>query len=167
MGTEGSSVWYSFTDSQPQNVTATNTSVSVASGSTANYGTLSVTFNGNNSACTVDLAIVGALPAGAAAVFGTSSLTSSNNVTQATTLTITTTAGTTPTGTTTFRVAANGRSNCQGSASATSNLLTLVVTGAPVNVAPVLAEIGNQSGDEGTLLTFTPPRPTPTCRPTR
>ena len=44
---------------------------------------------------------------------------------------------------------------------------TIEVTVDEVNVAPVLAEIGNQSGDEGTLSPSTPTRPTPTCRPTR
>ena len=42
---------------------------------------------------------------------------------------------------------------------------TITVTVNEVNVAPVLAPMGDKTGT-GQLITFTPTRPTPTCRPT-
>ena len=52
-----------FTDSQPQTPTvASPTSVTVAAGGTVNFGTVTVTRNGNNDNCTVTLGTAGLPP---------------------------------------------------------------------------------------------------------
>lgn len=122
----GTATW-SFTDSNPQTITVTPSSVSVAQGSTASY-TVSLSVGGNTNQCNITLAASG-LPAGATATFGTNPLvtTGSGSSPVTTTLNVATST-TTPTGSFTINVSGtNSGAGCQGPG-ATSGSATLVVT---------------------------------------
>jgi hypothetical protein len=146
----GTATW-SFTDSNPQTITVTPGSVSVAQGSTANY-TVTLTVGGNNNACTVTFA-AGGLPAGATATFGTNPVTTTGaNV--VTSLSISTT-GSTPTGSFPISVTGtNSGAGCQGPGP-TSGTATLVVTSGSVNTTTLAQSKTATFGDSSVALTAT------------
>ena len=146
----GTATW-SFTDSNPQTITVTPGSVSVAQGSTANY-TVTLTVGGNNNACTVTFA-AGGLPAGATATFGANPVTTTGaNV--VTSLSISTT-GSTPTGSFPISVTGtNSGAGCQGPGP-TSGTATLVVTSGSVNTTTLAQSKTATFGDSSVALTAT------------
>jgi hypothetical protein len=146
----GTATW-SFTDSNPQTITVTPGSVSVAQGSTVNY-TVTLTVGGNNNACTVTFA-AGGLPAGATATFGTNPVTTTGaNV--VTSLSISTT-GSTPTGSFPISVTGtNSGAGCQGPGP-TSGTATLVVTSGSVNTTTLAQSKTATFGDSSVALTAT------------
>jgi hypothetical protein len=110
-----------FSDSQPQTVSITPASVQVTQGATASYS-VTVTKQGNNSACNITLAVTG-LPTGANGTFiGGATFTMTNaNVSKALDITTTSTgpmSDRTPSGTFTFTVTTQKDTNCQGGAGA-------------------------------------------------
>ena len=100
--TAGLTATTTFTDSQPQNLTVANSNVTVASSGTADYGNVTLTFNGNNNACTVDL-FPRHGPSDRSSRRLRQQLVDVTGPTQQTTFKITTTSAT-PLGSTTFKV---------------------------------------------------------------
>ncbi|HEX5832479.1 MAG TPA: kelch repeat-containing protein, partial [Pyrinomonadaceae bacterium] len=144
-----------FTDANPQLITvAAPTSVTVIQGATANYGNLTLQVGGNTNLCEVTFNVNPALPAGAAAVFGTNPVTTTNtNV--VTSLSVTTSAST-PTGTYTFQVTGtNGGGGCQGPGPTASNTLTLIVNSAAVNTTTAVTNATATYGDASVTLNAT------------
>jgi hypothetical protein len=134
----GTATW-NFTDSNPQTIAVTPSSVSVAQGSAAVY-TVTLTVGGNTDQCNVTLAASG-LPTGATATFATNPLvtTGSGGSPQTTSLTINTAAAT-PTGSSTITVSgAKTGAGCQGSGP-TPDSATLVVTSGDTT-APTVSSI--------------------------
>jgi hypothetical protein len=160
--TSGATAQTTFTDANPQTIAvAAPTSVTVIQGATANYGNVTVTVGGNNNPCTVTFGVTPALPAGAAAVFGTNpnTTTGANIVTS---LSVTT-SGSTPTGTYTFQVTGtNSGAGCQGPGATPSNTLTLVVNSAAVNTTTAVTNATATYGDASVTLNATV---TPTSGP--
>jgi hypothetical protein len=144
----GTATW-SFTDSNPQSITVTPASVSVAQGTTANY-TVNLTVGGNTSACNVTLAAAG-LPASATATFGTNPVPTTGSNTS-TSLSISTTAST-PTGSFTITVSGTNGTGCQGPGP-TSGSATLIVT-AGCTAPAVTTQPINQSVTYGASASFT------------
>jgi hypothetical protein len=123
----GRSLTVNFTDSQPQTVTLTPSPQSVAQGSpgTANY-TVSITQNGNSTACKMALSVPG-LPTGVSATFTGGVTEFTSNTTVSTGLTINTTSAVLPS-TITITVQVARVLNCQGSGN-TNGTGTLNVIG--------------------------------------
>ncbi|HEY3335388.1 MAG TPA: hypothetical protein VGK16_09170, partial [Candidatus Limnocylindrales bacterium] len=140
-GAESGVIRYSFTDSQPQTPTLTNTSVTVGPGGTADYGTLSVPFNGSSTSCTVTLAIdpLNPLPSGATAVFGATSLASTGAI-QTITFSVTT-SGAIASGSTSFRIGATRGALCQGNG--TEYVSATLVVARRVGTVTVAAQNGS------------------------
>ncbi|HEX5884927.1 MAG TPA: kelch repeat-containing protein, partial [Pyrinomonadaceae bacterium] len=136
--TSGATAQTTMTDANPQSLNvAAPTSATVIQGATANYGNLTMVVGGNANPCTVTFGVTPALPAGAAAVFGSNPVTTTNqNV--VTTLSVTTSA-TTPAGTYTFQITGTNGSGCQGTGPTASNTLTLIVDAATVNTTTTVA----------------------------
>ena len=153
--TSGKTAQTTFTDANPQTLTvAAPTSVTVIQGATANYGSLTMVVGGNNNACTVTFNVSPALPAGAAAVFGTNPVTTTGaNVVTAFSVT---TSASTPTGTYTFQVTGtNGGGGCQGPGPTASNTLTLIVNSAAVNTTTAVTNATATYGDASVMLNAT------------
>jgi Bacterial Ig-like domain (group 3)/MBG domain (YGX type)/Galactose oxidase, central domain len=153
--TSGAVAQTTFTDANPQNITvAAPTSATVIQGATANYGNVTLTVGGNSNPCTVTFGVSPALPAGAAAVFGSNpNTTTGANV--VTTLSVTTSAST-PTGSYTFQVTGtNSGAGCQGPGPTPSGTLTLVVNSAAVNTTTTVANASATYGDTSVTLNAT------------
>ncbi|HET8782000.1 MAG TPA: kelch repeat-containing protein, partial [Pyrinomonadaceae bacterium] len=152
--TSGRTAQTTFTDANPQTIlVAAPTSATVLQGATATYGNVTVVVGGNTNPCTVTLGVTPALPAGAAAVFGTNP----NNTTGAnivTSLSVTTSAST-PAGTYTFQVTGTNGAGCQGPGPVASNTLTLIVNAATVNTTTTVANATATYGDASVTLNAT------------
>jgi hypothetical protein len=146
-----------FTDSNPQSILVEGSSVTVAQGAAASYGTVTVQKGGNSNSCNITLSpVVGGgtgLPAGATAVFGVNPLTMTTDDVS-TSLSVTTGAGT-PTGTFTFRVAGSNGGECQGPGPTNSEPLTLVITAGTVNTTTTASNATATYGDASVALNAT------------
>jgi alpha-D-ribose 1-methylphosphonate 5-triphosphate synthase subunit PhnH len=151
--TSGRTAQTTFTDANPQVITvAAPTSATVLQGVTANYGNVTVQVGGNTSSCQVTLGTT-ALPAGAAAVFGTNPNTTTG-ADIVTSLSVTT-SGSTPAGTYTFQVTGTNGSGCQGPGATPSNTLTLIVNSATVNTTTSVSNATATYGDSSVTLNAT------------
>ncbi|PYK58642.1 MAG: hypothetical protein DME43_10880, partial [Verrucomicrobia bacterium] len=143
-----------FTDAGINKVTVVGaqTPSPVVPGNSVSYGntaanSVNVTFNGNNSTCSVTLSASG-LPAGATATFTPSSF-SSTGAQMNSLLTVGTTTAIVP-GTYNFTVTANAGGNCQGSNASTG--ATLVVANQP---AKYVVTSSDSNPVAGTAVTIT------------
>ncbi len=152
--TSGRTAQTTFTDANPQLITvAAPTSATVTQGGTAIYGNVTVQVGGNTNPCTVTLGVTPALPAGAAAVFGTNpNTTTGGNI--VTSLSVTTSAST-PAGTYTFQVTGSNGPGCQGPGPTPSATVTLIVNSATVNTTTTVANATATYGDSSVTLNAT------------
>jgi hypothetical protein len=141
---------YTFTDSNPQTISISPASVTVAPGSTAAY-TVTLTAGGNNNPCNVTFSASG-LPTGATATFGTNPVTTTGGATS-TSLMISTT-GATPTGSFSIGVSGtNSGAGCQGPGPvAATGTLTI---NSPCTAPVVTTHPTDQSITYGQNTTFT------------
>ena len=154
-GSESEAQW-TFTDSNPQALSVANpTSVTVNQGSTATFGTLTLSATGNTNACNTTLSVTAGFPSNATPQFGANPLTTTGSGVS-TTFSVATTA-TTPIGTHTFQVTginsvpAGGQ--CQGGNPTPSNVLTLVVTASDKDTTTAVSNATATYGDSTTTLT--------------
>src|SRR6266513_4255677 len=142
-----------FTDAgiSKVNVVGAQTPSPVVPGNGVSYGvtaanSVNVTFNGNNTTCSVSLSASG-LPAGAAAAFSPSSF-SSTGTQMNSLLTVSTTTGVAP-GTYNFTVTATAGGNCQGSNASTG--ATLVVANPPAKYVVTSSDNNPAAGSAVTI----------------